>query len=203
MHSIPRTRRCRVWFRKGVAQRHRGEAAAPGLTAIFSLRRPEKFASVDQGIYGHVTRKSAELARERGDHQEAEALWRAILAECPADKGCALEPERRRRLACRRTSTKLNRHGPTTGRTDCRCGKRQTADLPPKNAGSIWERHLSKYVNPPVQDRAISEKGPQRKHRRRRGQAYEDACARWGQLTPEQQKLLPNSIRQTSFREGL
>ena len=32
------------------------------------------------------------------------------------------EPERRRRLACRRTSTKLNRHGPTTGRTDCRCG---------------------------------------------------------------------------------
>jgi hypothetical protein len=35
----------------------------------------------------HITRRNlAELARERGDHQEAERLWRASLAECPADK---------------------------------------------------------------------------------------------------------------------
>lgn len=36
-----------------------------------TLKRPEKSASVDQGIYGHLTRRNlAELARERGDHAE-------------------------------------------------------------------------------------------------------------------------------------
>jgi hypothetical protein len=48
---------------------------------------PEKFASIDQGIYGHITRRNlAELARERGNDAEAESLWRAVLAECPGDR---------------------------------------------------------------------------------------------------------------------
>ena len=42
---------------------------------------------MDQGIYGHVTRRNlAELARERGNHDEAARLWRAVLAECPGDR---------------------------------------------------------------------------------------------------------------------
>ncbi|WP_165229108.1 tetratricopeptide repeat protein, partial [Aquisphaera insulae] len=53
---------------------------------ILGLRRPEEFASVDQGIYGHLTRRNlARLAEERGDHVQARALWRDILDECPAD----------------------------------------------------------------------------------------------------------------------
>ena len=92
-----------LWFRKGVAHRHRGECdeAEQRWRRILSLRRPEKFASVDQGIYGHVTRRNlAELARERGDHQEAERLWRAVLAECPADRDALRILTRGRRLAC-------------------------------------------------------------------------------------------------------
>ena len=53
-----------LWFRKGVAHRHRGEPdeAESAWRRILSLRRPEKFASIDQGIYGHVTRRNlAEL----------------------------------------------------------------------------------------------------------------------------------------------
>ena len=42
---------------------------------------------MDQGIYGHLTlRNLAVLATERGDLEEAERLWRAVLAECPGDK---------------------------------------------------------------------------------------------------------------------
>ena len=78
-----------LWFRKGVAHRRRGERdqAEQDWRRILTLRRPEKFASVDQGIYGHVTRRNlAALATERGDREEAERLWRAVLAECPGDK---------------------------------------------------------------------------------------------------------------------
>jgi hypothetical protein len=46
-----------------------------------------RFASVDMGIYGHLTRRNlAVLAAERGDAQEEERLWRAVLAECPRDR---------------------------------------------------------------------------------------------------------------------
>ena len=38
-----------LWFRKAVLHRHRGEPA--DLRRILTLHRPEKFASVDQGIY--------------------------------------------------------------------------------------------------------------------------------------------------------
>ena len=51
--------------------RHRGEPAEAEQCwrRILTLSRPEKFASVDQGIYGHLTRRNlAALATERGDH---------------------------------------------------------------------------------------------------------------------------------------
>jgi tetratricopeptide (TPR) repeat protein len=78
-----------LWFRKGIAHRHRGELdeAEGAWRRILTLRRPEKFASMDQGIYGHVTlRNLAALARERGDLHETQRLWGAVLAECPGDR---------------------------------------------------------------------------------------------------------------------
>jgi hypothetical protein len=51
------------------------------------LKRPEQFCSVDQGIYGHFTRRNlALLAAERGDYAEEQQLWAAVLAECPGDR---------------------------------------------------------------------------------------------------------------------
>jgi glycosyltransferase involved in cell wall biosynthesis len=87
-----------LWFRKGMAHRRRAEPdeAESAWRRILSLRRPEKFASIDQGIYGHLTRRNlAELARERGNHEEAQRLWRAVLAECPGDRDALrhLNPE--------------------------------------------------------------------------------------------------------------
>jgi hypothetical protein len=53
---------------------------------ILTLKRPEPFCSVDQGIYGHLTlRNLAALAQERGDHGEARRLWKSILEGCPGD----------------------------------------------------------------------------------------------------------------------
>ncbi|MFI5454314.1 MAG: glycosyltransferase [Isosphaerales bacterium] len=78
-----------LWFRKAVVHRHRGESAeAEGCwRRILTLHRPEQFSSVDQGIYGHVTRRNlAAIAAERGDHAEAAKLWTEVLAECPGDR---------------------------------------------------------------------------------------------------------------------
>ena len=51
-----------------------------------TLRRPERFSSVDEGIYGHLTRRNlAALAEERGDRAEAALHWSAVLSECPED----------------------------------------------------------------------------------------------------------------------
>jgi hypothetical protein len=37
------------------------------------IKRPDRFCSFDQAIYGHLTRRNlAALATERGDHAEAE-----------------------------------------------------------------------------------------------------------------------------------
>jgi hypothetical protein len=75
-------------FRKAVAHRTTGQPAEAELCwrRILTLKRPEQFCSVDQGIYGHLTlRNLAALAAERGDHAEAERFWRAVLAECPGD----------------------------------------------------------------------------------------------------------------------
>jgi len=78
-----------LWFRKAVVHRHRGEPAEAERCwrTILGLTRPERFASVDMGIYGHLTRRNlAALAAERGDRDEEERLWRAVLAECPRDR---------------------------------------------------------------------------------------------------------------------
>ena len=76
-------------FRKAVVHRQRGESAEAEACwrRILDLRRPEQFASLDMGIYGHLTRRNlAVLAQERGDAVEAAELWRAVLAECPGDR---------------------------------------------------------------------------------------------------------------------
>jgi glycosyltransferase involved in cell wall biosynthesis len=76
-------------FRKAVVHRHRGESAeAEGCwRRILTLKRPNVFCSVDQGIYGHLTRRNlAALAAERGDHAESERMWREVLIECPGDR---------------------------------------------------------------------------------------------------------------------
>ncbi len=78
-----------LWFRKAVVHRQNGEPgkAEECWRRILTLSRPQKFASIDQGIYGHLTRRNlAALAKARGDHEEAERQWRAVLAECPGDK---------------------------------------------------------------------------------------------------------------------
>jgi hypothetical protein len=60
------------------------------------LGRPEKFSSVDSGIYGHLTRRNlARLVEERGDLAEAARFWGQILTECPGDGEAAAA---RRRL---------------------------------------------------------------------------------------------------------
>jgi hypothetical protein len=52
-----------------------------------TLKRPDRFCSVNQGIYGHLTRRNlAVLAAERGDQAEERRLWEAVLAECPGDR---------------------------------------------------------------------------------------------------------------------
>ncbi len=62
---------------------------------ILTLRRPEHFCSLDQGIYGHLTlRNLATLASERGDQTQAAALWRSVLAECPGDKEALVSLDR-------------------------------------------------------------------------------------------------------------
>jgi len=76
-------------FREAVVRRHMGDqhGAERCWRRILTLKRPEQFASVDQGIYGHLTRRNlAALAQERGDHAESANLWRAVLAECPNDR---------------------------------------------------------------------------------------------------------------------
>jgi tetratricopeptide (TPR) repeat protein len=75
-------------FRKGVLHRlmNQPDAAGQSWRRILTLRRPERFASVDKDIYGHVTRRNlAKLAEEQGDCAEAVRQWSAILAELPGD----------------------------------------------------------------------------------------------------------------------
>ena len=83
-------------FREAVVRRHMGDndGAERCWRRILTLKRPEQFASVDQGIYGHLTRRNlAALAKERGDHDEA------------ASSGTPCWP-----------------NAPTTGRPEINCG---------------------------------------------------------------------------------
>jgi glycosyltransferase involved in cell wall biosynthesis len=78
-----------LWFRKAVVHRSSGESAEAERCwrRILTLSRPRTFASLDQGIYGHLTRRNlAALAMERGDVEEAKCQWRAVLEECPGDR---------------------------------------------------------------------------------------------------------------------
>jgi glycosyltransferase involved in cell wall biosynthesis len=75
-------------FREAIVRRHCGDNEGAGRcwSRILTLKRPEQFSSVDQGIYGHLTRSNlAVLAAERGDLAEAERLLTEVLAECPGD----------------------------------------------------------------------------------------------------------------------
>ena len=77
-----------LWFRKAVVHRQLGQPAEAeaGWRRVLGLRRPERFCSVDQGIYGHLTRRNlAALAAERGDRDEEMRHWLAVLNECPGD----------------------------------------------------------------------------------------------------------------------
>ncbi len=79
-------------FRKAILHRHRGEPAEAEACwrRILGLRRPERFSSVDAGIYGHLTRRNLGLlAEERGDRAEARRQWEAVRAECPGDAEAA------------------------------------------------------------------------------------------------------------------
>jgi tetratricopeptide (TPR) repeat protein len=76
-------------FRQAVLYRRCGDPirAETYWRRVLTLRRPEKFSSVDPGIYGHLTRRNlASLVEERGDRDEAARLWSGVLAECPGDR---------------------------------------------------------------------------------------------------------------------
>ncbi len=75
-------------FRKAVLHRKAGQPAEAEACwrRILTLKRPDQFCSVDQGIYGHLTlRNLAVLAEERGDRGESRRLWRMVLDACPDD----------------------------------------------------------------------------------------------------------------------
>jgi len=75
-------------FRKAVLHRKAGQPAEAEACwrRILTLKRPDRFCSVDQGIYGHLTlRNLAVLAEERGDRAEARRLWRMVLEACPGE----------------------------------------------------------------------------------------------------------------------
>ena len=76
-----------LWFRKAVVHRQRGESAEAEACwrRILGLRRPERFASLDMGIYGHLTRRNlAVLAAERGDRTEAAGTGGRCSPNAPA-----------------------------------------------------------------------------------------------------------------------
>ena len=78
-----------LWFRKAVVLRTTGglEAARACWEHVLTLRRPEKFSSVDVGIYGHLTRRNlARIAEERRDWPTARLHWLETLRECPDDE---------------------------------------------------------------------------------------------------------------------
>ena len=66
--TLARSRRCRAAVPQGGCASAGGEsdAAEQCWRRILTLSRPRKFASLDQGIYGHLTRRNlAALAKER------------------------------------------------------------------------------------------------------------------------------------------
>jgi glycosyltransferase involved in cell wall biosynthesis len=89
-------------FREAVIRRHGGDrdGAERCWRRVLTLKRPERFASVDQGIYGHLTRRNlAALAEERGDTTAALRHWEEVLSECPGDPEAARAVRRLREQA--------------------------------------------------------------------------------------------------------
>ena len=81
-----------LWFRKAVVHRHGGQPAEAEQCwrRIRNLSRPQKFASVDQGIYGQVAGR--DLAAWRSNAATTKKLrgnGEPVLAECPADEAAA------------------------------------------------------------------------------------------------------------------
>src|SRR5208337_702116 len=75
-------------FRKAVLHRKAGQPAEAEACwrRILTLKGPDRFCSVDQDIYGHLTlRNLALLAEQRGDQAEARRLWKMVLDACPGD----------------------------------------------------------------------------------------------------------------------
>jgi tetratricopeptide (TPR) repeat protein len=75
-------------FRKAVLHCKAGQPdeAEAWWRRILTLKRPDRFCSVDQGIYGHLTlRNLAVLAEERGDRAEARRLLRMVFEACPGE----------------------------------------------------------------------------------------------------------------------
>jgi hypothetical protein len=60
---------------------------------ILALHCPERFSSVDQGIYGHLTLPNlTAMAAERGVQAEQIALWQRVLQECPGEAEATARP---------------------------------------------------------------------------------------------------------------
>src|SRR5262249_24840224 len=73
-------------FLEGVLRRERRDAAGAEACFLQVLQAPDgdHFTSVDAGLRGYRTRNLlAELYRDQGRVAEAEAHWRAAVAECP------------------------------------------------------------------------------------------------------------------------
>ena len=86
-------------FRKAVVHRNRGESAEAEACwrRILGLRRPEQFASLDMGIYGHLTREIWLCwPRNEATGRRGRQLWAEVLGECPGDREAlaALEASR-------------------------------------------------------------------------------------------------------------
>jgi GT2 family glycosyltransferase len=76
-------------FRDGIVRRLAGDPAGAEASwrRVLSVRRPERFRSVDAGIYGHLTRRNlAKLCEERGEIGAAHRFWDEVLAELPGDR---------------------------------------------------------------------------------------------------------------------
>ena len=85
-------------FRNAVVHRHGESRPRPKRRwrRILTLKRPEQFSSVDQGIYGHLTlRNLAALAAERGRSvMRQRGSGTEILTECPGDAEALARLER-------------------------------------------------------------------------------------------------------------
>jgi tetratricopeptide (TPR) repeat protein len=76
-------------FREAVIRRNAGDpsGAESCWRRVLTLKKPERFSSVDMGIYGHITRRNlAALCEERGALGEAARLWAEVLDDRPNDR---------------------------------------------------------------------------------------------------------------------